>query len=125
MPPGPPNTGSTVVRFALPVTRRRYGASTTNDDGLREYGEAVEVTINAHTWDAPAEVVALLPVGLQTSRTIVGHTVDEVLAGDPVTDTPPDHLVVQGEVFEVRSVARWTGYREFVATRVYGRPVPT
>jgi hypothetical protein len=108
MPLGPPNLASTQRRFSFPITRTRYGVTTTNSDGLAVRGAAVTTTILAHVWDAPADVVALLPEGAERGRVVEGHTTDVggIRIDDNETQLPADLLGYDGTSFRVIEVTR-------------------
>jgi hypothetical protein len=106
VPLGPPNLASTVDRFSFPVTLRRYAATTTNADGLPVRGASADTTIRAHVWDAPAEVLELLPEGARDGRVIEGHTTVDVRTDDVNSGLPADLIVYDGRSFRVLEVTR-------------------
>jgi hypothetical protein len=109
VPIGPPNLASTVSRFSFPISRTRYGPTTTDlATGLPVRGAAVTTTILAHVWDAPADVIALLPEGGERGRVVEGHTVDVlgVLGDDNDTVQAADLLGYDGDTFRVIQVTR-------------------
>lgn len=125
MPIGPPDLSSTVERFSFPITRRRYGSSTTNADGMRVRGAAVDTEILAHAWDAPADVLANMPEGQIGTRVIEGHTTSSLRIADEGNDVAADVLIIGGLQYEVIQVTDWragpagaTAYYRFLATEV-------
>lgn len=103
---GAPNLASTVARFASPHTRRRHSTPAKNADGYLA-DTYTDATIQAYVHDAPAEVVAARPEGLEGERTIVGYTTGDVRVGSADTQGRPDSIVYQGEEFRVYKVTRW------------------
>lgn len=103
---GAPNLASTVARFASPHTRRRFSTPAKNADGylVDTYTDA---TISAYVHDAPADVVAARPEGLEGTRTIMGYTTGDVRLGSPDTQGRPDSIVYLGEEFRVYKLTKW------------------
>ncbi len=103
---GAPNMTSTVLSFASSHTRRRHGEPIMNSDGYLA-SSTTDATIRAWIHDAPAEVVAARPEGLEGTRTIQGYTPDEIRVGQSASQTKPDSVVYDGAEFRVYSVTRW------------------
>jgi hypothetical protein len=129
VPLGPPDLRSTVLRFCVPVTLRRYPASTRNASGLEVRGAPTESTIRAHVWPFAGDDEQL-PEGFEAGDAVEGNTPDEVLVDDSEAGTPADEIVWQGSTYEITSVGPWQGgpaqgsstFYAFTAVRVTGRP---
>lgn len=110
MPLGPPNMASTVNRFATPVVRRRFAATTTNSDGKPVRGAETTTPFRAHVWDAPADVLALLPEGGERGHVIQGTTTLELRVDDSATGLPSDVITYRLRPHRViQATTRTTG----------------
>lgn len=127
---GPPRMASTVRRFAVPITRRRYPTpATTNGEGLRVYPAPSATTIRAHVFPAGGGTERL-PDGGESSDEVEFGTADDIRAADEQTGALADEIVWQGSTYEVDSIDEWQGgatasaevWREGRAHRVEGRP---
>lgn len=96
---------ATVLDFATPHTRRRYGPSSTTASHLQLPGVAEDDEILAFFHDAPAEVVQQLPEGHEGGRIVQGYTPADVRVASSTTRA--DVVLIGGVQFEVVSVARW------------------
>jgi len=129
---GPPRMASTVARFCVPATRRRYASSSRNSSGLEVMGAVTEEVIRLHAWPAGGPDQHL-PEGWEMGRTIEGCTPDDVRTHDEQAGLRADEVVWQGVTYEVVSVAAWQGgmaqdsevYRQIRAVQVTGRPEGT
>lgn len=127
---GPPRMASTVRRFSVPVTRRRYAtAATRNAEGLRAYPTPTATTIQAHVFPANTETVKL-PEGGEASARVEVHTADDVRIADEQAGLLADEVVWQGLIYEIVTVNLWQGgaaasseiWRAAEAVAVFGRP---
>jgi len=105
---GPPNLSSTVARFAVPVTKRRFPvASTRNAEGYKVPPAAVDTPSRAHVFDAPAATIERFKLGQERRRVVEAHSPDPdwrtAVKGGPKAD----RIVTDTEQFEVFHVARW------------------
>jgi hypothetical protein len=100
---GPPDLSSTARRFAFPINRIRYGASTVNADGYTAQGSTTTVTIMAHVWPADGKTLERLPEGYEGRYVIEGTTPEDLQLG--TADTRADVIEYDGVQFEVFRVA--------------------
>lgn len=110
---GPPQMASTVARFSVPVTRRRYEPSTTNADGLQASAGYTDTPIQAHVFPAKPKTLERMPEGHSSSNTIEGHAASDelrtILEGSEIPGDRyrADVLIVDGEQFEIFEASRW------------------
>lgn len=107
---GPPRLASTVRRFAVPVTRRRYTtAATRNAEGLRAYPAPVASTIMAHVFPAGGGTERL-PEGREVADEVEVHSpANDLRTGDEATGLLADEIEWQGATYEITSVDEWQG----------------
>lgn len=103
---------STVRRFAVAVTHRRYAASTVSatagSRGRKVLGFSVDTPAQAAIWDAPGTTLDRLRQGGVTGRIIAGAIdVADLRTADAEGQTPADVIVWDGQAFEVQEITRY------------------
>ena len=128
MPLGPPNLAPTAARFAVPVTRRRYGAPVPTAEGLENDPEPVDTAGLAHHWPEPGVTLERLPEGYEGQDVRAGTTALDLRTEDTATRARADSLLVDGQEYTVIATApRHVGpdgvvtFRSFVMARVQAR----
>ena len=105
---GPPDLSGVVENFSFPVVRRRYTTPVTSR-GLTRSPGSTDTTIQAHIYDASADVLERAFAGQENVRAIEVHTVSDVRTVG-VQQTPlvrGDVIVFREKEFEVVEVAEW------------------
>ena len=101
---GPPDLSGTVDRFAWPVTRHRYAASTTNADGYRVPGATASASITAHVTMPSGQQIQRLPEGIEPGDARIAYTSADLRVADPVTGARGDEIDVFGERYQVAAI---------------------
>ena len=102
---GPPDLSSTVSRFAFPVTRYRFGASTTNALGYRSPGAVTETAITAHVSPPGAGITSeMLPQGAVLNDSRLAWTTTECRVASTETGSRGDEIGFAGERYKVVGV---------------------
>lgn len=89
-----------------PLTRRRFGAYTRGADGRATPGAAVDATIKGSIQPADDDDLQSLPEGERDREARVVLTKSDLRIADDENQTPADHLLIDGDAFEVRKVSR-------------------
>lgn len=129
---GPPRMASTVRRFSVPVTRRRYPTpAVRNAEGLHAYPTPTASTILAHVFPSGG-ATERLPDGREVASEVEVHApvAGSLRAGDEQTGDLPDEIVWQGATYEIDNVDEWQGgaaasseiWLQCHGTVVVGRP---
>jgi hypothetical protein len=88
------------------ITRRRYAVGSRGSDGRWTAGAATDSTIQGSVQPADGDELATLPEGDRSKRARKVYTETELRTGAQEEELAPDRLVFDGEVWEVREVAR-------------------
>lgn len=102
------------------VTRR--AAATVNRHGIKVPGESTTIPIRASITPASGRDMIDLPEGRRAGETRTLYTTTALVVGGQDAEFEPDTVTIDGEEWEVQTVARWqiwgassTGYRCLVA----------
>jgi hypothetical protein len=101
------NLAPVVMRHAFAVTRRRYDADTTQDDGLRVPGAANDTIVRAYLHGEPGSTQTLGPEGQSVDETIHGYSVDDWRVADVANRLRADAVIWNGVQYELTWLRRW------------------
>lgn len=124
------NLAPVVMRHAFPVARRRWGADTTQADGLRVPGAAVDTIVRAYLHGEPGSTQSLGPEGQSVDETIHGYSVDDWRVASLAARLRADAVIWNGVLYELTWLREWATsgnartWREFTA-RLVVRDVAT
>ena len=109
---GPPNLGPVVDSYSTPGTLRRFGPFTTNADGFRIKGPAVDTPTQGHIFPATGDIIARFELQ-DVAGVYAVHTTAVLRSAQPLLQLPADHwlAVVEGQLreLEVLGVGPWIG----------------
>ena len=96
-----PDLGFAVDFFSATITRRDYGATTTDDHGNRVPGASVDSDSVAHVFPTPGDTVQRLPTGHESGASVEIHTTDTYTVADVTAQTRGTVIVWRGREYEV------------------------
>lgn len=102
------------------VTLRRFdGAITWDEDGAAVEPATVDTPIRGSVQPLNGDELQTLPEGVRSKKTRKFYTKSEIRVEDQHTGTKADHVIIDGETYQARTVERYgRGLRHYKATLV-------